>query len=188
MKYNNDLTAEYVRECLDYDRESGLLTWKARPREHFKSDHGWKQFNEEYPGKNAGGINIRDGYVTVGINGKSYKVHRLAWLIAYGEWPKNQIDHADGIRHNNSISNLSDVTPSQNLKNKSLGHNNTSGCIGVYLTKEKTWRVRIRVNQKNLHIGTFKNKKDAFAARHVAEINYGYHSGHGKILEKSYGN
>ncbi|EKF16891.1 HNH endonuclease, partial [Nitratireductor pacificus pht-3B] len=47
-------TVETLRELLVYDPETGILTWKVRPRRHFKTDGAWKGWNARYAGKLAG--------------------------------------------------------------------------------------------------------------------------------------
>ena len=84
----------------------------------------------------AGSIS-KEGYIKIKLKGKSYLAHRLIWLMFYGEWPKNEIDHIDGNRLNNSISNLRDVTRSINQKNAHARKDNVSGVRGVHYIKHK---------------------------------------------------
>jgi len=54
---DKELPIEFLRECLSYDPETGILTWKERPPEHFvhssRADGG---FNVKYAGKQAGSV------------------------------------------------------------------------------------------------------------------------------------
>jgi hypothetical protein len=184
MRCANDLTAEYVRECLDYDAETGLFTWKNRPREHFKSHNSFGSWNSKCAGKYAGFI--QHGYLIIKLNSISYRAHRLAWLFFYGKWPKHQIDHDDGNRSNNRISNLNDVPNSKNSKNRKLNVNNKSGHAGVFLQKN-IWISCIRVNSKPIHLGSFKNLDEAIKVRKAAEIQYGFHKNHGDNKRNHYG-
>lgn len=64
----------------------------------------------------------RYGYLQVGLwkDGiqKSVSVHRLVWSAFVGEIPKGmQIDHRDGCKTNNSLSNLRVCTPKENSNN-----------------------------------------------------------------------
>jgi hypothetical protein len=178
MKCKNDLTAEYARECLDYAPETGLFTWKKRPVEHFKKIRGWRLFNSRYAGKNAG-CHER-GYLSIEINSYAYGAHRLAWLITYGKWPENHIDHIDGIRNNNKINNLRDVPNHENSKNRSMNCKNTTGHSGITIRPNGKWNASISVKGVRTHLGNFKNKEDAIKARNDAEIKYNYHPNHAK--------
>lgn len=82
-----------------YDPDTGLLHWLSEPR------------------KPVGPTPSRY-YVTVAYKGSSYKAHRLAWLLTFGEWPKDEIDHIDGDRSNNRLGNLRDVPHRVNQMNQ----------------------------------------------------------------------
>jgi len=48
---------EYLKECFDYDVETGNLIWrKDRPISHFKDEHDKCIFNSKYASKFAGSI------------------------------------------------------------------------------------------------------------------------------------
>ena len=183
MKCRNDLTSEYVRECLDYDPDTGLFKWKTRPLEHFVNSRAWKIWNTRYAGKNAGYF-VKIGYFNIRVNGINYRTHRLAWLITYGKWPKDHIDHIDGNRSNNRINNLRDVPNSENHKNIVMLSVNTSGYSGIS-ARGDNWRARISINGKEKHLGTFKNIDEAIKVRKAAEIKYNFHPNHGRA--KHYG-
>jgi hypothetical protein len=59
-----------------------------------------------------------DGYVRVWCNGKLRMKHRLLYFLYHGELPTDteEIDHYDGIRDHNFISNLRVLTKSENNK------------------------------------------------------------------------
>ena len=82
-------------------------------------------------------------------------------------------DHVDRNPLNNRKSNLRPATVEQNAKNISLYKNNKSGVIGVGLSKrDGRWRANIQVDNKQLHLGYFKDKDDAIRARLNAEVKY----------------
>jgi hypothetical protein len=161
----NDLTADFVRSILDYDSETGILTWKYR--ENAKPD-----WNTRYAGKKTGSINGQ-GYQIITINRSQYYAHRLAWLIQTGEWPQFEIDHEDGNPANNKWSNLRDATHQENGCNLKIDIQNTSGVAGVRWNKSRQrWQTYIGVNRKLLYLGLFESFEDAVAARQTAELKY----------------
>ncbi|MCK1783382.1 HNH endonuclease [Pseudomonas sp. TNT11] len=129
------------------------------------------------PGMIAGSPNM-DGYLRVKINNVLFRVHRVIWLITFGEWPKGQIDHINGIRDDNRIENLRDVTVQGNQRNQHIRTDNSSGVPGVRLENGK-WRVRIKIDGKYICVGRFQNFDSAVAARKDAEAIYGFHPNHG---------
>jgi hypothetical protein len=144
------LTAEQVRELLDYDPETGRFTWRIAPRGH-------------KAGSQAGCIDSY-GYVVIRIAGAGHKAHRLAWLIAYGEWPDDQIDHINGERSDNRIANLRSLTNQGNQQNRRTAHRgNSSGLLGVSPKRGK-WRAQIKVDGEKRHIGMFDTPEAAHAA------------------------
>lgn len=106
------------------------------------------------------------GYKTTRIGGKSYKLHRLAWLYMTGEWPKGDIDHINGQRSDNRFANLRDVTRKVNLQNQRLATNNRStGLLGAYFDQRKNhYYARISQGNKSVHLGTFSTAEAAHRA------------------------
>jgi hypothetical protein len=154
----------YAQSILVYNPMSGELTWKTR------SDVGlW--WNDRYAGKVAGSIN-QNGYRQILINKKSYRSHRLAWLLFYGEWPSLCIDHIDRNKINNRINNLRLATRAENGRNSDIQKNNTTGATGVYWRgKRRKFEAQIRNNGKIKSLGYFNNIEDAKKARERAEVD-----------------
>ena len=176
-----ELTAEIARELLDYNLYSGSLTWKSRDRRWFISSKHWKWWNGRFYGKVAGSPNS-DGYILVGVFGTLYKAHRLAWLMTYGVWHKEQIDHINHIPSDNRMSNLRGVSSYENSRNQTLRSDNTSGCFGVCWHKSTgKWVSRITVKRKRIHLGLFTDKREAIRVRKKAEVAHGFHENHGVI-------
>lgn len=180
-------SAERLRNLLDYDPETGVLRWKPRTPDMFFS---WNEagkakrcatFNEKYAGQPALiGIDGH-GYYQGTILCRYYKAHRVAWLLHYGEWPTGEIDHINGDRRDNRITNLRDVEHRTNLRNCKLSKRNTTGVPGLTWNKTmKRWQAFIRINGKSKCLGSWKNFDDAAAARKAAEVKFDYHENHGK--------
>ena len=105
---------------------------------------------------------------------KAYlKAHRLAWFFVYGEWPQKQIDHINGNKSDNRISNLRLATASQNLSNKGITKSNTSGYKGVSFNRtKKKWMASIKVNKKSINLGYFLTPEEASEAYKAAAIKH----------------
>jgi hypothetical protein len=117
-----------------------------------------------------------DGYNIVKINNKNVLVHRLT-AKAFIPNPENKpiVDHIDGDRTNNNISNLRWATYSENGMNKGLQSNNVSGKSGVqYNKRSNKWKVSININKRNIYIGSYKTFDEAKFERNRQErIHYG---------------
>jgi len=156
--------------------------WKHRPLGSFQKDRICSSWNTKYSGKIAGSI-CHYGYIHIRVDGKDLKSHRLAWMYMYGTFPDADIDHINGIKTDNRIINLRDVSRSENHKNKPIQRNNTTGCVGVSWNKDlNKWRVRIQTDGKSIHIGMYSDYNDAVASRKNAERISGFHKNHGRSI------
>ena len=155
------LSPEDVRFRLEYNSETGELFWK----------------NSKMPKRNgtlAGGVR-KDGYHVTSIDKVHYLSHRLAWCHFYGEWPNLLIDHINGIKTDNKISNLRLATKQENNFNSTMWKSNKSGHKGVFWSKKRQkWQVQATINYKNIYLGVFDNLDDASKAyKKYAEQNHG---------------
>jgi hypothetical protein len=109
------------------------------------------------------------GYVSTVKNKKYQSLHRLILNP-----PKNKVvDHINRNVLDNRRENLRICSQSENIRNKSVNCNNSSGCTGVIWNKEKSkWNSYISINHKNIHLGYYTNKEDAIEARKKAEEKY----------------
>lgn len=78
------------------------------------------------------------GYYEVRINTELYLVHRVVWVIHGNTLDSNMvIDHIDGDRKNNKISNLRQISNLHNSHNSSVKSNNKTGYVGVSFSKSR---------------------------------------------------
>lgn len=148
----SDLTQSRLMHLLAYDPETGVFTWRVSPT------------NGVRVGTVAGGKRS-DGYHQINIDGKHYRAHRLAWLYIHGHFP-GLIDHLNGIRADNRITNLRDVDCSINSQNQRRAQSaNKSGLLGVCWHKcNAKWRAQIRLDGRKKHLGLFATADEAHAA------------------------
>lgn len=176
----------YAAERVDYDPETGALTWKQREGD----DPVTKRWNARHAGKEAGSTNS-EGYLAIHVRlgGQKQRVllaHRLVWLIAHGAMPDGEIDHADGARSNNRLANLRVVTRQQNSRNCGLHRANTSGVTGVsWDSARQRWVARIMVDGRYRTLGRYVNKEDAVAVAQRARLNLGFTPRHCGLTENA---
>lgn len=137
-----------LNALLDYNSETGVLQWKN--------------------GREAGTL-LSNGYRQVGVRGKCYKSHRVAWLLSTGEWPAEDIDHINGNRADNRIVNLRSVSRAINLQNRRKARKGSrSGLIGVSYHKQTgRYNAQIWAGGRNRSLGLFDTAEEA----HVAYID-----------------
>jgi len=142
------LTAERLRELLDYDPETGVFTRRVR--------------------RTSGGTGWPDkvGYLYLMVDGKTYAAHRLAWLFMTGEWPTGELDHLDGNKACNAFANLREATRQTNMQNEVRARkSNKSGLMGVHFRKDRgKWVSAIRINGRARRLGQFDSPEEAHAA------------------------
>lgn len=173
------MNKDLVRNLFHYNPESGELVWKKRTRDMFKSDHSCASWNTRYAGKSVKTLDGK-GYLCATVLGKRFTAHRLIWLYVNGKWPKF-IDHINGVRTDNRISNLREVTIQQNHLNMRKSSNNTSGVTGVYLNKKSNlWCAQMKFKGKTYHLGSSKDKSEAIKMRKDEEKRLGFSERHGE--------
>lgn len=158
-----------ARECFKYEKLTGRLVWRVRPASHFKSPGACKAINSRCAGTEAGVIKS-NGYRYVGVGGKEYGAHRVAWLVVTGEWP-DEIDHRNRIRSDNRWRNLRNVSGLANHQNMSKYSSNRSGTPGVHWCRTVgKWAAKITRNKRRVSLGYHARKADAVRARKRAEM------------------
>jgi len=151
---------EYLNEHLNYNTETGVLTYKTGRR----------------AGKQVSNTDAH-GYKIVVFGKERYKGHRIAYYLGTGVEPE-YIDHINGVRDDNRLVNIRSVSKGENQKNNKIRKDNLSGTVGVQLI-EKSGKWRAVLNTK--HIGMYDSKMDAQEARALAQLDAGYHDNHGRV-------
>ncbi len=120
---------------------------------------------------------LKTGYASTSVGGRKNKImlymHRVIMFPCNGF----VIDHINGNKLDNRKSNLRWCLQSENSKNriKSSIKNKTSIFKGVYKRKDgrkKCWTAIIKINRKNLIIGSFYEEKEAALAYNKAAKKY----------------
>ena len=138
-------------ELLSYSKETGLFSWSKQRR-----------------GVKVGiplGCSNGFGYLRITVMGQSVYAHRLAWFYVHGKWPKDQIDHINGIKSDNRIANLRDVVSIENAQNKHGAQKNSKSLtMGVsWHKRSKKWQVHVCVYRERKYLGLFNDIKEAEA-------------------------
>lgn len=152
-----------LRELTIYTPETGEFVWR-RSKGAAKA------------GSPVGGKHRSKGYGEACIDGQYHQTHRLVWFYVHGCWPTGQIDHINGKRDDNRLSNLRDVSAHGNQQNRTRGNKGKkySDLIGAYWGSG-SWFSTILVGGKHVYLGRFPSAEAAHAA--YIEAKRKHHSG-----------
>ncbi len=128
---------------LTYDPDTGEFRWRANNRGPARAG-------------SLAGSSAPQGYWRVKLDQKAYLAHRLAWAMYYHEQPPAEIDHRNGVRTDNRISNLREATRLQNCQN-------VSGRGVRFEASRGKWLARICVNYKQINLGRYATEEEARA-------------------------
>lgn len=152
------LTQEQVKTHFEY--RDGYLYW-------IKCNS-----NRVSPGKRVDSFDSK-GYIQVMLFGKRQRAHRLIYLYHHGVLPEF-IDHIDGNRSNNEISNLRACTLNQNQHNRKPRISNKTGVKNIFWdSKMKSWMVSLNANGNKIFQGWFDDFE--LAELVAAELRDKYH-------------
>ena len=155
---------EFLLRAFEY-RQDGSLIWRIR-------DDMAARWNSRWAGTVAGTVNAY-GYRQVSLENKLYRAHHIVWSIHHRSWPLKEIDHINGVRDDNRISNLRVASGSENASNRGVQSNNTSGHIGVsWCGRKGMWRSVVESRGVFHHVGYFETKVDAAAAYREASLKH----------------
>lgn len=128
-----------------YDSKSGNLFWIKHP------------LGDRNNGKIATCLN-NQGYLRIAIKGKWYQAHRICWLLFYGKFPNESIDHINGVKTDNRIINLREANKSQNQMN-SIKTGKTK-LFGVTANKGK-FQAQANIDGIKTYLGRFDTEIEA---------------------------
>jgi len=158
----NKITQSRIKELFTYCQETG----EFKRNKKVCGSNGFKvaEKNDYY------------GYKTVKVDGKSYRLHRLAWCYIYGNFPNCEIDHINQDRSDNRIKNLRLATRSENMRNKKTHKNNKLGNIGIHLHKNGKYIVQISGDDNKRYRGQYDSLEEAIIVRKRYEKKFNYTS------------
>lgn len=160
-----------LRKHLAYNVATGEITWTGdRPP--------WLTRGRAPEAGSRAFASLSDsGYLYGRAGGRKIRAHRVCWALVHGYWP-DQIDHINGIRTDNRIANLRDVSNRENSRNRAARKGRVTG---IYWTPQKgKWRAAIYPNNRATYLGYFHCFGEAVKARKLASRAYGFHENHGR--------
>jgi hypothetical protein len=141
---------EEIKDYISYDPETGVCVWKKTTNQSIRV------------GDIVGGTQT-NGYRVVRFRKELYKLHRVIWFLYHGEQPGDkEVDHINGDRSDNRISNLRLVTNQENQHNRTV--------LGITRRKETgKWEAQIYIGGSRKHLGYFDCPLLAGLAYHDAK-------------------
>jgi len=160
MNAAEKLTQARLRALVEYNPNTGVMTWLAKSHPN----------SSRKPGQSVGSVNGQ-GYLITRIDGRWYRVHRLAWFYEFNEWPE-VVDHINGDRLDNSIANLRATTVLGN--NQNYAKHRAGIEPNVSKRKDGKWEAYISKTKsstgKKQHLGLFATKEAALKALSTQSI------------------
>jgi|SRR6516164_4258947 hypothetical protein len=171
-----------LNDLLRYDSETGKLFWKERPitmfafnperhsgKRIYSAERACNTWNTRYANTEALAVLNNWGYFHGRVGDRYLLAHRAIWEMVTGRIPET-LDHINGVKTDNRLVNLREVTPSLSSSNRGVPINNKSGVIGVFWnTARKKWQAQISLGRKRQNLGLFDTKEAAISARKAAE-------------------
>jgi hypothetical protein len=156
---------EFLRECFDYNPETGLFRWKHRPDRHFNRPEIANNWNSKLAGVAAMTNGDKDGYKRCEAiyEGRRYhlRANRVAWKIMTGE-EHEMIDHRDLDVTNNRFANL---RASDRFGNRHNAPGSRKHLLPKGVSFEKgRFRAQGHIDRRKVHLGSFDTPSEAHAA------------------------
>lgn len=149
---NFEIRHERLTALLSYSPEDGLFRWRVA------------KGNRAAAGRVAGSVGVY-GYRTIRIDQRDYRAARLAWFYATGRWPATFIDHINGDRLDDRLSNLREASRAQNSANAKTKNRKHDAPKGAHFhAASGRWTSSIQTNKKTIYLGCFATKEQAAEA------------------------
>ena len=146
------ITQDFLKSVLEYDPTRGRLRWLQRSSN--RCSVGWFK-----------GSPTASGHRLISIQGTRYYVHRVAFMMMTGRWPR-EIDHINHKQGDNRWDNLRECSRSQNNRNRKQ-------TTGAWFHRQRGgWCASIKVNGEKFYLGKFRTKVEAVAAYKEAATRY----------------
>jgi len=152
MSKHGEISRSRLLEVFEYDKDTGIFTWKIDRTKHAKAGC-------------IAGASTWSGYISLQVDGVKMLAHRAAMVIC-GFDVSGPVDHINGSRSDNRISNLRIVTTAENNQNRNSAKGKTkSGKLGVsWRSRQGKWRATIVVNGKFKELGVYATVEEASQA------------------------
>ena len=157
---------EEILEYLSYDPETGIVTKNLLGRHRFKTETAHKIHISRDAGKVVGCKN-KHGYLFAMINGVTYPLHRLIYVMHGGNIPDGKfVDHKNGVRDDNRWVNICDlVTWKQNTHNTKIRKDSMTGFKHVRRhvksNGDVVYQVRLKVDGVDRSFGLYPTPEEA---------------------------
>lgn len=121
------------------------------------------------------------GYVKLSIDGSYYFVHRLIYIIVFGNLEKDdEIDHKDNLKANNKIGNLRKTKRRNNTVNTKVMPRSKTKIKGVCWNKShKKWEAQVKYGDITMRKSFDKIEDAEKFARDARELLHGEFHNHG---------
>ena len=138
------------------------MTFKEKVDKKYYYKKGFFYYKEGSNKDKAAGWMDKDGYLVVYVDDRNIRLNRLVWMYFKGETEK-EIDHKDGDRLNNELSNLREASRTENNINRASHIDNKSGFKGV-VEYDGKFKAFTKVDGMTKNLGTFNTAKEASKA------------------------
>ena len=149
-------TVEELHTYLTCDPLSGSVFWR-------QSVEGAMPWFRRVAGKPAFCSVNSDGYLSGRLRGKYLLSHHVVYAMSTGAWCDGALDHVDGNRQNNAISNLRQASVTENNRNRRPAKGKRF--VGVTWNKrQQQWRASIEICGTKVFLGVFPSEEQAAEA------------------------